>query len=73
MGLSLGLERGQVTPEDLSKARAMLPRALEQYVTDLAKNGLGSCSGIPQVSTPKILKVEEVEDSDSDDSEVDVN
>ncbi len=73
MGLSLGLERGQVTPEDLSKARAMLPRALEQYVTDLAKNGLGSCSGIPQVSTPKILKEEEVEDSDSDDSEVDVN
>jgi hypothetical protein len=72
MGLSLGLERGQVTPEDLSKARAMLPRALEQYVSDLAKNGLGSFSEIPQVSAPKILK-EEVEDSDSDDSEVDVN
>jgi len=33
MGLSLGLERGQVSPEDLAKARAMLPRALEQYVT----------------------------------------
>ena len=32
MGLSLGLERGQVNPDDLAKARAMLPRALEQYV-----------------------------------------
>ena len=32
MGLSLGLERGEVSAEDLAKARAMLPRALEQYV-----------------------------------------
>ena len=33
MGLSLGLERGQVSGEDLAKAKAMLPRALEKYVT----------------------------------------
>ena len=45
MGLSLGLERGQVTADDLNKARSMLPRALDQYVTDLAKNGLGSSAG----------------------------
>lgn len=79
MGLSLGLERGQVSPEDLAKARAMLPRALEQYVSDLAKNGLGSCAGIPRVSSPKILKEETLdivdghsEDRDSD-SEVDIS
>jgi hypothetical protein len=35
MGLSLGLERGQVTSEDLNKARSMLPRALEPYLNDL--------------------------------------
>ena len=53
-GLSLGLGRGQVTPEDLSEAQTMLPRALEQHVSDLAKNSLRSCSGIPQVSKKKL-------------------
>ena len=77
MGLSLGLERGQVSQEDLSKARSMLPRALEQYLNDLAKNGLGSCSELPRVSSPKIMKEEpsEIDESryDSDESDVDVN
>ena len=46
---------------------------------DLAKNGLGSTSGIPRVSSPKILKEEPLsnfDDEQSDrgdtDSEVDV-
>ena len=56
MGLGFGLEKGDVHPDDLAKARQMVPRALEQYVTQLAENGPGSCSGIPAVSDPVILK-----------------
>ena len=48
--------------------------------TDLAKNGLGSSSGIPRVSSPKLLKEEPLvsfDDGHSDrgdtDSEVDMN
>jgi len=36
MGLGLGLECGNVTAENLAKARQMVPRALEQYVLQLA-------------------------------------
>merc|ERR1711976_208587 len=81
MGLSLGLERGEVTPEDLSKARTMVPRALEQYVVELAQRGPGDCSSIPKVTPAKILKEEAIEmpiptesaNSDNSDSEVDIN
>ena len=41
MGLSLGLERGQVSAENLARAQSMVPKALEQYVTQLAENGPG--------------------------------
>ena len=61
MGLSFGLERGEVTPEDLSKARTMVPRALEQYVVELAQRGPGDCSSIPKVTPAKILKEEALE------------
>ena len=84
MGLGFGLERGSVKPEDLEKARKMVPRALEQYVTQLAENGPGSCAGIPKVSSPQILREASVEpeltsnaataEEDHDtDSEVDIN
>lgn len=85
MGLSFGLERGQVTSDDLAKARAMVPRALEQYVVQLAENGPDSSAGIPKVSSAKILReipaqqhhqqvVVEAHHSDRDtDSEVDIN
>eukprot|EP00094_Tigriopus_californicus_P011512 TCALIF_11117-PA protein Name:"Similar to TFDP2 Transcription factor Dp-2 (Homo sapiens)" AED:0.19 eAED:0.20 QI:0/0/0/1/0.5/0.66/3/0/320 len=55
MGLGFGLERGEVTSENLAKARQMMPRALEQYVTQLAENGPGSCVGMPNVSDPVTL------------------
>eukprot|EP00095_Tigriopus_kingsejongensis_P004705 snap_masked-scaffold276_size226481-processed-gene-1.6 protein:Tk04705 transcript:snap_masked-scaffold276_size226481-processed-gene-1.6-mRNA-1 annotation:"transcription factor dp-1-like" len=55
MGLGFGLERGEVTAENLAKARQMVPRALEQYVTQLAENGPGSCVGMPAVSDPVTL------------------
>ena len=86
MGLSFGLERGQVSGENLSKARTMVPRALEQYVVELATKGPGNCANMPKVSPVKILKEEVVEhqtsqqvlmsenQSDHDtDSEVDIN
>ena len=50
MGLSFGLEHGSVSAEDLGKARQMVPRALEQYVIQLAENGPGNCVGMPQVN-----------------------
>ena len=53
MGLGFGLERGEVSSEDLAKARQMVPRALEQYVTQLAEKGPGTlASGMPKVSDP---------------------
>ena len=55
MGLGFGLERGDVTQEDLVKARQMVPRALEQYVTQLAEKGPCSSNGMPQVSSPCLL------------------
>jgi len=81
MGLSLGLELGQVTVDNLAKARTMVPRALEQYVVQLAEKGPGTSGNMPKVSPPKILKEEFLEatssmepQSDRDtDSEVDIN
>ena len=37
MGLGFGLEQGRVSEEDLARAKQMVPRALEQYVTQLAQ------------------------------------
>jgi len=75
MGLCLGLERGHVTEENLAKARAMLPRVLDPYVTDLAKNGLGACSTMPKVSSPKPFpEMSQGHNSDRDsDSDGDIN
>jgi len=57
MGLGFGLERGSVAPGDLEKAKKMVPRALEQYVTQLAEKGPGSLAGnMPKVSSPKVLR-----------------
>eukprot|EP00096_Caligus_rogercresseyi_P002415 TRINITY_DN1453_c0_g1_i1.p1 TRINITY_DN1453_c0_g1~~TRINITY_DN1453_c0_g1_i1.p1 ORF type:complete len:517 (-),score=220.74 TRINITY_DN1453_c0_g1_i1:2184-3734(-) len=57
MGLSFGLENGQVSEEDLFKARSMVPKALEQYVIQLAENGPGSVVGMPSVSEPVELSL----------------
>lgn len=87
MGLSFGLERGKVSIDNLSKARTMVPKALEQYVVELAQKGPGNCANIPKVTPAKILKEEPgnsaattiVRDfrnaqSDQDtDSEIDIN
>ena len=49
MDMDLGLERGQVTEEDLEKAKSMVPKVLEPYVVQLAQHGKGVCS-MPRVS-----------------------
>merc|ERR1719445_85784 len=51
MDMDLGLESGQVTEEDLEKAKLMVPKALEPYVVELAQHGKGVCS-MPRVSDP---------------------
>ena len=80
MGLGFGLERGQVKPENLEKAKKMVPRALEQYVTQLAEKGPGSLGNMPKVSSPRVLReisvdkesIEQQSDHDTD-SEIDIN
>ncbi|XP_044288609.1 transcription factor Dp-2 isoform X1 [Varanus komodoensis] len=36
MGMSLGLEEGKCSPEDLRIAKSLVPKALENYVTDMS-------------------------------------
>ncbi|XP_038050253.1 transcription factor Dp-1-like [Patiria miniata] len=36
MGMAFGLEKGQCSPSDLEKARMMVPKALDQYVLEMA-------------------------------------
>lgn len=78
MGLSFGLEKGSVSQEDLSKARQMVPRALEQYVIQLAENGPGNCVGMPKVTDPIVLKQQQSreeggQEAEEFDSDVDIS
>jgi len=79
MGMALGLEKGSVSQDDLMRARNMVPRALEQYVVQLAQHGPGSCA-MPKVTAPVVMvkadpgsDPEEEEDLDPEDSDVDIN
>jgi len=80
MGMALGLEKGSVTHEDLLRARNMVPRALEQYVVQLAQHGPGACA-MPKVTAPMVRvkedpgsDPEDLDDMDEpDDSDVDIN
>ncbi|XP_030633278.1 transcription factor Dp-2 [Chanos chanos] len=38
MGMSLGLENGKCSPENLSIAKSLVPKSLEAYVTAMARN-----------------------------------
>jgi len=61
MNMAMGLEKpggGQVSDEDLAKARSMVPQALQPYVEQLAKHGPGSYS-MPKVTTPKVSRVKD--------------
>ena len=56
MDMDLGLEKGQVSEQDLEKARSMVPRALEPYVSQLAQHGKGSYS-MPKVSKANYIYI----------------
>jgi len=58
MDMDLGLEKGQVSEQNLEKARSMVPRALEPYVVQLAQHGKGSYS-MPKVSAPTVMVKED--------------
>jgi len=65
MNMAMGLEKpggGHISEEDLKKARAMVPRALEPYVVQLAQHGPGSYS-MPKVTPPSAPLVKEDPDS----------
>ena len=53
MGMALGLEKGQCSQQDLSKAVKMVPKSLSPYVLDLANSGMANAgqSGIRPMST----------------------
>ncbi|KAI4891027.1 hypothetical protein NFI96_013888, partial [Prochilodus magdalenae] len=45
MGMALGLESGRCTPEQLKIARALVPKALEPYVIDMAQGPMRQANG----------------------------
>eukprot|EP00088_Acartia_fossae_P061528 TRINITY_DN73955_c0_g1_i1.p1 TRINITY_DN73955_c0_g1~~TRINITY_DN73955_c0_g1_i1.p1 ORF type:complete len:130 (+),score=41.99 TRINITY_DN73955_c0_g1_i1:177-566(+) len=65
MHMDYGLESGQVTQHDLEKAKAMVPRALEPYVVQLAQHGK-EAAPLPRVteSTTEIFVKEDPGDDD---------
>merc|ERR1719445_2621482 len=69
MDMDLGLERGQVTEADLARAKAMVPRALEPYVVQLAQHGKGSCA-LPIVSEPITEVNVNVKEDPGDDDDI---
>jgi len=80
MNMAMGLEKpggGQVSDDDLAKARSMVPQALEPYVEQLAKHGPGSYS-MPKVTMPKVPRIKEDPESpdmfglDQDDDDDDI-
>lgn len=65
MNMAMGLERpggGQISEEDLKKARDMVPRALQPYVVQMAQHGQGSYS-MPKVTSPQLPVVKQDPDS----------
>ncbi|XP_071798590.1 transcription factor Dp-1-like isoform X1 [Asterias amurensis] len=44
MGMAFGLEKGQCTHGDLERARTMVPKALDQYVLEMADKESGTTS-----------------------------
>lgn len=51
MKMTMGLENGSISAEDLRKAKSMVPRSLQSYVEEMAKQGVdASCHSL----TPKV-------------------
>lgn len=53
MGMAFGLEKGQCAEANLRTSRTMVPKALEPYVTDMAKTGpVGLAGALGNHATP---------------------
>jgi len=58
MKMTMGLENGSISTEELRRAKNMVPRSLQSYVEEMAKQGVNSCNTLtPKVSEP-IIKTE---------------
>ena len=57
MGLTLGIEDGSCTPEQLAEAKKLVPSALESYLDEIvaearqARGGSGAAAAAPATST----------------------
>lgn len=78
MGMSLGLENGTCSPQNLTLAKSLVPKSLEAYVTNMARNStrtpLSLTSTAPSHTsesrgqTPSSFNEDEDEDDEDDDS-----
>ncbi|XP_064456172.1 transcription factor Dp-1-like isoform X2 [Ornithodoros turicata] len=46
MGMAMGLDKGSCSPEDLERAKKMVPKSLEQYVLQMSQGGADMTQGI---------------------------
>merc|ERR1719427_430598 len=77
MKMTMGLDNGTISNEDLRKAKNMVPKALQSYVEEMAKQGTSEDSLVPKVTKTMIKTetdpisafegIEEGLDEDSDD------
>lgn len=79
MGMSLGLENGTCSPQNLTLAKSLVPKSLEAYITNMARNStrtplsLTSSTALSHTSesrvlTPSSFNEDDDEDDDEDDS-----
>lgn len=79
MGMSLGLENGTCSPQNLTLAKSLVPKSLEAYITNMARNStrtplsLTSSTALSHTSesrvlTPSSFNEDDDEDDDDDDS-----
>jgi len=57
MKMTMGLENGSISMEELRRAKNMVPRSLQPYVEEMAKQGVNSNTLTPKVSE-HIIKTE---------------
>ncbi|NP_937851.1 transcription factor Dp-2 [Danio rerio] len=78
MGMSLGLENGTCSPQNLTLAKSLVPKSLEAYITNMARNStrtplsLTSSTALSHTSESRVLtpsSFNEADDEDDDDDD----
>ena len=46
MKMTMGLESGHISPDDLTRAKSMVPKALQSYVEQMARTGVMPAQGL---------------------------